>query len=84
MVSKTTKTVTRIAIQETIETESYCNDCLYDWCEQRAKVSFCTMKTKGLFECRSCLLKLLGNQSELLEAEMAVGHEMKEVMLEIP
>ena len=83
MVSKTIKQATNIAIQETIELESYCSDCLYHWCKQRAKVSFCTMKTKGLFECRSCLLKLLGNQSELLEVEMNINHDMK-VMSETP
>ncbi|NHJ32978.1 MAG: hypothetical protein FK732_08950 [Asgard group archaeon] len=40
--------------------DTYCTDCLYDWCSKRNKVIFCTMKSKGLFECRSCILKMLG------------------------
>ena len=84
MVSKTIKQVANTTNQEAIEMENYCSDCLYHWCEQRAKVSFCTMKTKGLFECRSCLLKLLGNQSELLEVEMSLVHERNEVLTESP
>lgn len=42
---------------ETIE--SYCSDCLYDWCASKDKVTFCTQKSKGLFECKSCLSKLM-------------------------
>ncbi|MHA1125026.1 MAG: hypothetical protein ACTSO7_09600 [Candidatus Heimdallarchaeota archaeon] len=84
MVSKTVKQVANITIQESMEIENYCSDCLYDWCEQRTKVTFCTMKTKGLFECRSCLLMLVGNQSELLDVEMNLVHDMKEVMTETP
>jgi hypothetical protein len=84
MVSKTTKKVTNSSNQVEINIENYCSDCLYHWCKQRAKVSFCTMKSKGLFECRSCLLKLLGNQTELLEVEMKLSHEMNGVMTETP
>ena len=84
MVSKTIKQVTNTTSQDAIEIENYCSDCLYHWCKQRTKVTFCTLKSKGLFECRSCLLKLLGNQSELLEVEMNLVHYMKEVMTETP
>jgi len=84
MVSKTINQVSNTTIHEEIEVENYCSDCLYHWCKQRAKVTFCTMKSKGLFECRSCLLKLFGNQSELLEVEMNISQNRKEVLTEIP
>ena len=38
---------------------AFCNDCLYNWCSKRGKVTYCTMKSKGLFECKSCMIKLL-------------------------
>ncbi|MEA2071711.1 MAG: hypothetical protein U9O98_10540 [Asgard group archaeon] len=42
---------------ETVRT-SYCKDCLYNWCKLRDKVTHCTMKTKGFFECKNCMKKL--------------------------
>ncbi|NHJ46679.1 MAG: hypothetical protein FK733_02715 [Asgard group archaeon] len=42
-----------------IESVNYCSDCIYDWCSKRSKVQFCTMKSKGFFECKSCMLKLI-------------------------
>ena len=39
----------------------YCDDCLYNWCTKRNKVTYCSMKTKGLFECRLCILKLMSS-----------------------
>ncbi|MBN1327964.1 MAG: hypothetical protein JXA54_00700 [Candidatus Heimdallarchaeota archaeon] len=41
-----------------LDSLDYCNDCLYDWCTKRSLVVFCTMKTKGLFECKTCLMML--------------------------
>ncbi len=41
----------------------FCSDCLYDWCTNRSAITFCTMKVKGLFECKSCILKLLKEKS---------------------
>ncbi len=41
--------------------KNYCNDCLYHWCKNRTKVTFCTMKSKGLFECKSCMLIIIGS-----------------------
>jgi hypothetical protein len=42
-----------------IQSIDYCSDCIYDWCSKRSKVQFCTMKTKGFFECKSCMQKLI-------------------------
>jgi len=63
MASKTQRKIhdlTRVILKQKEEMDNYCTDCLYDWCSKRNKVVFCTMKTKGLFECRSCILKMLG------------------------
>lgn len=47
--------------------KNYCDDCLYYWCEKRSIVTFCTMKSKGLFECKSCMAKIIGSfEKELL------------------
>ena len=51
------------------ETNTYCDECIYHWCVLRAKVNMCTMKTKGLFECRSCYVKLHGNRDEKLPTQ---------------
>lgn len=58
-----------ILIQELIIEEDYCSDCIYHWCTERSKVTFCTMKSKGLFECRSCILKMM-NQYETSQSEL--------------
>ncbi|NHJ39583.1 MAG: hypothetical protein FK731_06070 [Asgard group archaeon] len=46
-----------------IDSLNYCSDCIYHWCSKRSKVIFCSMKTKGLFECKSCMLKLIKQYS---------------------
>ncbi len=63
MASKTQRKITVLSsaifdLEE--EINNYCTDCLYEWCSKRNSVILCTMKTKGLFECRSCILKMLG------------------------
>ncbi len=52
--------LSKVSLKTVEEFDTYCTDCLYDWCSKRNKVIFCTMKSKGLFECRSCILKMLG------------------------
>ena len=52
--------LSKVSLKTLQELDTYCTDCLYDWCSKRNKVIFCTMKSKGLFECRSCMLKMLG------------------------
>ena len=47
--------------QTSKERLSYCDDCLYHWCKKRSTVTFCTMKSKGLFECKSCMSKIIGS-----------------------
>jgi hypothetical protein len=42
-----------------LDTIDYCSDCIYHWCSKRSKVLFCTLKSKGFFECKSCMLKLV-------------------------
>jgi hypothetical protein len=42
---------------------NYCSDCIYHWCTKKSKVVFCTLKTKGLFECKSCMIKLIERYS---------------------
>lgn len=64
MVSKTQQkalVLTKVTLKDEEGLDTYCTDCLYDWCSKRNKVIFCTMKSKGLFECRSCILKMLGS-----------------------
>ncbi|MBD3192407.1 MAG: hypothetical protein GF308_17340 [Candidatus Heimdallarchaeota archaeon] len=36
------------------KTTNYCEGCRYTWCSNRSQVVLCTMKSKGLFECKSC------------------------------
>ena len=63
MASKTQQKIidlTNVTLKTEEGLDNYCTDCLYDWCSKRNKVIFCTMKSKGLFECRSCILKILG------------------------
>lgn len=55
------------------ETNDFCNDCLYSWCSKRGKVSYCSMKSKGLFECRSCMIKLMNTY----ERELLITDETK-------
>ena len=51
--------ITQESFEKTsIQMDDYCSDCLYQWCSKRSQVTYCTMKSKGLFECKSCLLKL--------------------------
>lgn len=52
--------LSKVSLKIVTELDTYCTDCLYDWCSKRNKVIFCTMKSKGLFECRSCILIMLG------------------------
>lgn len=52
--------LSKVSLKTVEELDTYCTDCLYDWCSKRNKVIFCTMKSKGLFECRSCILIMLG------------------------
>lgn len=56
-----------------VETSGFCNDCLYSWCSKRNKVSYCSMKSKGLFECRSCMIKLMS----AYEKELQINDETK-------
>jgi hypothetical protein len=49
--------ITNIAEEKIAET-NFCEDCIYSWCATRNKVSFCSLKVKGFFECKSCMLKL--------------------------
>ena len=46
-------------LRESIQFTNYCSDCIYNWCKKRQKVVFCTMKSKGFFECKACMLKLI-------------------------
>ena len=62
-----------ITVDDNIETNDYCNDCLYSWCSKRDKVTYCTMKSKGLFECRSCMIKLMS----AYEKELLLNTETK-------
>lgn len=32
---------------------TFCNDCVFDWCKMRNKVSYCSQKYKGT-SCYSC------------------------------
>ncbi|NHJ83989.1 MAG: hypothetical protein FK734_00920 [Asgard group archaeon] len=67
--SKKSKGTKQITIDDETEFEdNYCSDCIYDWCTARTKVKFCTMKTKGLFECRSCMLKIIGSFENTLKS----------------
>ena len=84
MVSKTVKPISKVEERDQIEKETYCNDCLYTWCKQRAKVTYCTMKTKGLFECESCLAKMQITSMELLEAEMNLTLDKHEILTQAP
>ena len=52
--------LSKVSLKTVEGIDTYCTDCLYDWCSKRNKVIFCTMKSKGLFECRSCILIMLG------------------------
>ncbi len=63
MASKTQQksfVLSKVSLKTVTELDTYCTDCIYDWCSKRNKVIFCTMKSKGLFECRSCILIMLG------------------------
>ncbi|HUT82408.1 MAG TPA: hypothetical protein VMZ29_14500 [Candidatus Bathyarchaeia archaeon] len=46
-----------------LDSSDFCSDCLYDWCTIRSSVVFCTMKTRGLFECKKCIMKLSNSTS---------------------
>jgi len=37
----------------------FCHDCLFSWCALRNNVTYCSMKSKGFFECKSCIAKLV-------------------------
>ncbi len=63
----------KISVDDNAETNDYCNDCLYSWCSKRDQVSYCTMKSKGLFECRSCMIKLMS----AYEKELLINDETK-------
>ena len=54
---------------------NYCEDCIYYWCVLRSKVNMCTMKTKGLFECKSCYRKLNDNRSEKINNYPPIEYE---------
>ncbi len=69
---------------EYVETNDFCNDCLYSWCSKRDMVSYCTMKSKGLFECRSCMIKLMSAyEKELLISDETKTTENKKIPLTI-
>ena len=62
-----------ISVDDNVETNDYCYDCLYSWCSKRDQVSYCSMKSKGLFECRSCMIKLMN----AYEKELLINSETK-------
>ena len=64
---------------EIMDSDDYCGDCLYNWCTKRGNVSYCTMKSKGLFECRSCMLKIMTayDKEILLEDEAKISPKEK-------
>ena len=59
---------------EIMDNSDFCSDCLYNWCTKRGNVTYCTMKSKGLFECRSCMLKIMNayDKELLLEEETKI------------
>ena len=65
-----------------IENSNFCDDCLYNWCTKRGNVSYCTMKSKGLFECRSCMLKIMNayDRELLLEEETKINPKEKVIL----
>ena len=84
MVSKTIKVISKVEIRDQNEKETYCTDCLYTWCKQRTKVTYCMMKTKGLFECESCLAKIQGNKMEFLENEVNIAVDNQKILSHTP
>ncbi len=68
-----------VSVDDHLETNDFCNECLYSWCSKRDKVSYCTMKSKGLFECRSCMIKLMSAYEKeiLISAEIKIAKKEK-------
>lgn len=68
-------------IDDTLISNEYCNDCVYTWCSKRSEVTFCTMKTKGLFECRSCILMMM-NQFEKtsINSKIEIERELERII----
>jgi len=59
----------------------YCNDCVYTWCTNRSEVTFCTMKTKGLFECRSCILKMMSQYEKIsIDSKIEIERELERII----
>ncbi|NHJ03687.1 MAG: hypothetical protein EAX90_02610 [Candidatus Heimdallarchaeota archaeon] len=68
-------------IVEKLNDNEYCNDCVYTWCSKRSEVIFCTMKTKGLFECRSCILKMMSHYEKMsIDSKIEIERELERII----
>ena len=78
MVARKVSKQKSLQIQELLTEDNYCSDCIYHWCAKRSQVTYCTMKSKGFFECRSCILKMM-NQYEKSQSKILFDENFEKI-----